>query len=202
VPICTNGALPPIIDFLRSDGRRSDEEHQLACCAIANLVETASNMTLVVNHGCVALLVNALGSSSDSVLQEAARAVGNLTVNVDYCDLIINQGALKPLVACFQRRNCECQRMAAMALSNLSSNLSSHDEILEYGLVGLVKTECLSSLDPKRFSDHETVRYCILILSNFSSGKHNHHHMTDFFGKSTLAMFFVYICFLPTHFAC
>jgi hypothetical protein len=65
VPICTNGALPPIIDFLRSDGRRSDEEHQLACCAIANLVETASNMALVVNHGCVTLLVDAAALADD-----------------------------------------------------------------------------------------------------------------------------------------
>ena len=51
---------------------------QLACCAIANLLEAASNMSLVVNHGCIPLLINALDSQSDLVQREAARAIGNL----------------------------------------------------------------------------------------------------------------------------
>ena len=77
VAICTNGALPPIVDCI-SERRNSVEESQLACCAIANLLEAASNMSLVVNHGCIPLLVNALDSQSDSVQREAARAIGNL----------------------------------------------------------------------------------------------------------------------------
>ena len=182
IAICSNGALPPIIDFLRSEGRRSDDEYQLACCAIANLVETASNMPLVVNHGCIPLLVSALDFASDSVQRESARAVGNLAVNIDYSDLIINHGAAKRLVACFRSQNCECQRMAAMALSNLSSNLKSHGELLECGILGLVKTECLPSLDPKRFSDHETARFCVLCITNLTGGKQSH-LMDDFFGK-------------------
>ena len=71
--------------------------------------------------------------------------------------------------------------MAAMAISNLSSNLKSHGELLECGILGLVKTECLSSLDPKRFSDHETARFCILITSNLTGGEQNHSLMNDFF---------------------
>lgn len=106
-----------------------------------------------------------------------------LSVNTDLCDLVIQQGAAKRLVACFQSRNCECQRMAAMALSNLSSNLKSHSALLELDILSLIKTECLASLDPKRFSDHETARFCVLIISNMTGGKQNHGQMDSFFGK-------------------
>lgn len=181
--ICLNGALPPIVDCI-SESRNSVDESQLACCAIANLLEAATNMTHVVNNGCVPLLIGALDSDSESVQRESCRAIGNLSVNMDYCDLVIKHGAAKRLVTCFQSRNCECQRMAAMALSNLSSNLKSHADLLEYDILSLVKNECVASLDPKRFSDHETARFCILIISNLTGGKQNHSYMDSFFGMS------------------
>ncbi|KAL9191141.1 hypothetical protein ACHAXT_000847 [Thalassiosira profunda] len=178
--VCTNGALPPIVDCV-SEQRNATQESRLACCAIANLVECASNMPLVVNHGCVPLLIGALESDSEAVQREAARAVGGLAVNVDYGDLVIKHGATKRLVACFQSRNCECQRMAALALANLSANLNSHAELFEHDILGLVRTECLASLDPKRFSDHETSRFCLLIISNLTGSKQNHSRMDSFY---------------------
>lgn len=181
--ICSNGALPMIVDCI-SESNNSADESQLACCAIANLLEAASNMPLVVNHGCVPLLISALDSDSEAVQREASRACGNLAVNANLCDLVIQQGAAKRLVKCFQSRNCECQRMAALALSNLSSNLKSHSDLLELDILNLIKTECLASLDPKRFSDQETARFCILIISNLCGTKDNHDHLDTFFGKS------------------
>jgi hypothetical protein len=182
-PICTNGSLPPIIDFI-NQARNSLEDSQLACCAVANLLELASNMLPSVNHGCVPLLIDALASKSESVQRESARAVGNLAVNIDYCDELLKHTDVIPyLVACFRGRNCECQRMAAFALSNMSANLKSHDELLKHDILTLVKSECLASLDPKRFSDHETVRFCLLIISNLTGSAQNHQPMESFFGK-------------------
>ena len=72
--------------------------------------------------------------------------------------------------------------MAAMALSNLSSNLKSHNELLKH-ILGLIKAECLASLDPKGFSDHETVRFCLLIISNLTACEVNHSEIvTRFLG--------------------
>jgi hypothetical protein len=72
--------------------------------------------------------------------------------------------------------------MAAFAISNVSSNLKSHDELLKNGILDLVLNECQASLDPKRFSDHETVRFCLLIISNLTGDKQNHRSMDHFFG--------------------
>ncbi len=105
--ICFNEALPPINDFLQSEGQSNVDEYKLACCAIANLVEAASNKPFVVNHGCIPLLVSAFDFASGSVQQESA--VGKLAVNIDYSDVIINHGAGKHLVACFQSQHCACQ---------------------------------------------------------------------------------------------
>ena len=175
VIICTNGALPTIVDCL-SEGKNNVDESQLACCAIANLLEVASNIPLVViNHGALPLLIDALDSDYEAVKHEAARAIGNLCVNANFCDLAIQQGAATRLVtSCFQSRNCECKRMVSLALSNLSSNVKSHSELFELDVLSLVRTECLVSLDPKRFSDYETARYCLLIISNLLGNKQNH----------------------------
>lgn len=183
VPICSNGSLPPIIDFI-SEAKNSSEESNLACCAVANLVEASSNMQLSINHGCVPLLVNALASKSESVQREAARSIGNLACNIDYSDEILRDTAVVPrLVACFRGRNVECQRMAAYAISNVSSNLKSHDELLKNGIANLIENECQASLDPKRFSDHDTVRFCLLIIGNLTGNKLNHPSMGIFFGE-------------------
>jgi len=153
----------------------SDENH------VNNNPRIGLSVDRFVNHGCIPLLVSALDFASESV--QRARAVGNLAVNIDYSDLIINHGAAKRLVASFRSQNSECQRMAAMALSNLSSNLKSHGELLECGILGLVKTECLPSLDPKHISDHETARFCVLCITNLTGSKQSHSLMEDFFGK-------------------
>lgn len=157
----------------------------MACCAVANLLEAAGNMPLVVNQSCVPLLVRALDSDSEFVQREAARALGNLAVCIDYSDLVLKHDAVKRLVACFQSRNCECQRMAAMAIGNISSNIKCHESLLECDILNLVQAECYSSLDPKRFSDHETVRFCILIISNLAGSKQNHSRMDTCFGVYT-----------------
>lgn len=115
LPIANDGGVETLVSVLTVSERKCNPtESQLACCAIANLVEAASNMPLVVNNGCVPLLIGALESSSESVRREACRAIGNLAVNIDYCNLVIKRGAAKRLVACFRSQNCECQRMAAM----------------------------------------------------------------------------------------
>lgn len=181
VGICENGALPSLLYFVSEYGYNYDAS-RMACCVIANLAETASNMPFLVKNGCIPQLVSALDSSSESVQLESARALGNLSVNVDHCDLIINHGAVKSIVACFLSQNIECQRMAALALCNVSSNLNSHAELLKCDISGIVKTECLVSLDPTKFCDHETERFCILIIANIIGGM-QHQDMNSFFGK-------------------
>jgi hypothetical protein len=73
--------------------------------------------------------------------------------------------------------------MAAYAISNVSTNIKSHDELLKNGIVSLIENECQASLDPKRFSDQETVRSCLLIIGNLTGNKLNHPSMGIFFGK-------------------
>ena len=197
VPICTNGSLPPIIEFINV-ARNNPEESQLACCSVANLIEASQNLKQSLNHGCAPLLVEALASDSDSVQREAARAIGNMVVNIDYSDEVLKHTAILPhLVACFSSRNVECQRMAAFAISNVSSNLKSHDELLKHGILGLIENECQASLDPKRFSDHETVRFCLLILANLTSDKQNHESMGRFFGKRYQFLYYSVQCTAP-----
>ncbi|KAL3789162.1 hypothetical protein HJC23_012251 [Cyclotella cryptica] len=182
VPICANGSLPAIIDCINED-KNSSEEAQLACCAVANLTEVASNMKPAVSHGCIPLLVRALSSESELVQREAARAIGNLAINIHYCDEILKHNTVLPaLVSCFRGRNCECQRMATFAMSNVSSNLKSHDELFKHNILELVKDNCHASLDPKRFSDHETVRFCLLIIANLTADGGNHQNMNSFVG--------------------
>eukprot|EP01082_Thalassiosira_pseudonana_P011927 g10495.t1 g10495 contig4:1976124-1977335(+) len=148
VPICMNGALPPIVGCISEDNNDT-KESQMACCAIANLVEAAENMQAAVNHGCLSLLIEALDSKSEAVQREAARAVGNFALNVDYCDMILSQNVI--------------------------------EWFLKHDILDLVKTECYASLDPKRFSDYETVRFCLLIISNLSGGNQNHYLLDSFF---------------------
>jgi hypothetical protein len=182
--ICTNGALPPLLHFICLDGQDEDGA-RLACCIIANLVEIAGNMSLVVKDGYISQLVGALECASEAIQRESARALGNLAVNIDYCDLVLKHGAVKGLVTCFRSQSIECQRMAAMALSNLSSNPNSHAELLTYNILDHVKSECLVSLDPKSFSDHETERFCILIIANIIGGSQNH-DLDTFFGEDNM----------------
>lgn len=176
--ICT--VLPSISDFIND---KSDANSQLACCAVANLAEAGRNLTCIVQHGCIPLIVEALDSPSEAVQREAARAVGNVSVNIDYCEALIRHGAAPRLISIFQSRNCECQKMVALALSNLSVNILSHPDLIKSGIITLVRTECLASLDPKRFSDHETVRFCILTICNLTGNKNNHAMMVEFIGK-------------------
>lgn len=177
--ICT--VLPLISDFIND---KSDVNYsQLACCAVANLAEAARNLTCIALHGCIPLIVEALDSPSEAVQREAARAVGNVSVNIDYCEDLIRHGAAPRLISIFQSRNCECQKMVALALSNLSVNILSHPDLITSGIITLVRTECLASLDPKRFSDHETVRFCILTICNLMGNENNHSIMVDFIGK-------------------
>jgi len=70
-------------------------------------------------------------------------------------------------------------------LSNLSSNLNSHSELLKYDILDHVKSECLVSLDPKSFSDHETERFCILIIANIIGGS-QYNGLDEFFGKEPM----------------
>ncbi|KAL7500792.1 hypothetical protein ACHAWT_009745, partial [Skeletonema menzelii] len=63
--------------------------------------------------------------------------------------------------------------MAAMALSNLSSNIKAHSDLLELDVLSLATSECLAALDLKQSSDHETLRFCILIIANLTGGNHS-----------------------------
>ncbi len=184
--ICANGAMPPLLHFICADSQDNDGA-RLACCTIANLVEIASIMPLVVQDGYIPQLVGALDCSSESIQQESARALGNLAVNIDYCDLVIKHGAIKGLVACFRNQSIECQRMAAMALCNLSSNLNSHNELLKRDILDHVKSECIVSLDPRSFSDQETERFCILIIANIIGGCQDH-NFDSFFGEESTCL--------------
>ncbi len=188
LPICMNGALPAIIDCI-DDSQNNPNESKFACSAIANLIEATDNMQAIVNHGCIPLLIHALESESESVRRESARALGNLAVSIEYCDSILEHGACRPLMRCLLSRNCECQRSASMALGNISSNVMSHSELMENNILGLLKKEFLASLDPKRFSDHETVRYCLLILSNMAGAKRNLSFIEDFYGQFEITRF-------------
>lgn len=169
VAICASGSLGVILGFI-SDCNGTVDELQLACCTIANLIELECNMELAVYSGCIPILICALKSDFERVQSESARALGNLAANIDLCDLLLDHGVAQLLVACYRGNSIESRRMAAMALTNLSSNTKAHPELLELNVLGLATSECLAALDLKQSSDHETLRFCILLIANLTGG--------------------------------
>jgi hypothetical protein len=182
VDICASKSLGVILGFV-SDCNSSVDELQLACCTAANLVELEYNMELAVNSGCIPTLIGALQSDSEVVQSESARALGNLACNIDCCELILGHEVTQLLVACYRDKSNESRRMAAMALSNLSSNMNSHAQLAELNVMDLVTSECLTALDLKQSSDHETLRYSLLIIANLTGGNQNQSLTESLFGK-------------------
>jgi len=64
--------------------------------------------------------------------------------------------------------------MASMALCNIASNIKNQNKMLEGGILEPIVAQCRTALDPKARSDHETTRYCLLVLSNLSVSRQNH----------------------------
>lgn len=184
VAICASESLGVILSFI-GDCNSSVDELQLACCTIANLVELEHNMEFAVYSGCIPILIGALESDCEKVRSESARALGNLAGNIDYCDVLLEHGMVQLLVACYRSSSIESRRMAAMALSNLSSNMKAHHELLELNALDLATSECLTALDLKQSSDHETLRFCILIIANLTGGNQSQSLTENLFGKKT-----------------
>lgn len=182
VTICASDSLRVILGFIGGCNSTADDL-RLACCAIANLVEIESNMELAVSLGCIPLLVVTLESDDDEVQSESARALGNLASNIDFCDILLEHGLAQLLVTCYSGISIEPRRMAAMALSNLSSNIKAHSDLLELDVLSLATSECLAALDLKQSSDHETLRFCILIIANLTGGNHSLPLAENLFGK-------------------
>jgi len=183
VKICASESLRVILGFIGHCNSTVDEL-RLACCTIANLVELECNMELAVSSGCIPLLIGALESNVEEVQSESARALGNIAGNIDFCDLLLEHGVAQLLVTCYRGISIESRRMAAMALSNLSSNMKAHPDLLELDVLGLATSECLTALDLKQSSDHETLRFCILIIANLTGGNRSQPLTENLFGKS------------------
>jgi Armadillo/beta-catenin-like repeat len=171
VNITKYGGLPAIAGAIRSPHA---DTARMAACACANLCEVVENMDRVVDAGVIPLLVLALGSGESQVAREAARAIGNLCANLEYGDTVLRAGALPHLMALVRSEDQAVQRMAAMALCNLSSNVRNQPKLLKSGILEPVIAETRAALDPKSRSDHETIRYCLLILANLSVTSENH----------------------------
>lgn len=182
VAICASDSLRVVLGFI-GDCNSTVDDLRLACCAIANLVEIESNMELAVSFGCIPLLVATLESDDEEVQSESARALGNLASNIDFCDLLLEHGLTQLLVTCYSGIGIEPRRMAAMALSNLSSNMKAHPGLLELDVLSLATSECLAALDLKLSSDHETLRFCILIIANLTGGNQSLPLTENLFGK-------------------
>jgi Armadillo/beta-catenin-like repeat len=171
VNITKYGGLPAIAGAIRSPHA---DTARMAACACANLCEVVENMDRIVDAGVIPLLVLALGSGESQVAREAARAIGNLCANLEYGDTVLRAGALPHLMALVRSEEQAVQRMAAMALCNLSSNVRNQPKLLKSGILEPVIAETRAALDPKSRSDHETIRYCLLILANLSVTNENH----------------------------
>ena len=171
IDICKNGGLPPIISAIRD---ASVETSRQACCALANLAEVVENMPKIIEANAVTPLVESLASMSPEVQRETARCIGNLAANIEYGDLILKAGSLLPLMAILRSDEHECSRMASMALCNIASNIKNQNKMLEGGILEPIVAQCRTALDPKARSDHETTRYCLLVLSNLSVSRQNH----------------------------
>ena len=116
---------------------------------------------------------------------ESARALGNLAGNAIFCRLLLDYGVVQLLVSCYVGANIESRRMAAMALCNFSSKIESHPLLLEMNVLSLATSECRAALDLKQTSDHETLRFCILIIANLTGGNHSHSLAETLFGKNS-----------------
>jgi hypothetical protein len=172
VSIAKYGGLPPIVSAITAPDL---ETARMACCACANLCEVVENMDTVVDAGAIPSLVVALGSAEPMVAREAARALGNLCANYQYGDMVLRaQGALSTLTALLRSDEPPVQRMAAMALCNLSGSVRNQPKMLKAGLLDPVVSEARQSLDPKSKNDHETIRYCLLVLANLAVCRENH----------------------------
>jgi len=198
VAICASESLGVTLGFI-SDCNSSVDELQIACCTIANLIELECNMELAVSSGCIPILIGALKSDFEQVQSESARALGNLAGNINFCDLLLEHGVAQLLVACYRGIGIESRRMAAMALNNLSSNMKAHPELLELNVLGLATSECLSALNLKQSSDHETLRFCILIIANLTGGSQSQSLTENLFGKNTNSSWLSQLAFHHNH---
>ena len=77
----------------------------------------------------------------------------------------------------------ESRRMTAMGLSNLSSNINSHPHLAALDVMGWIASECSTALHHKQFSDHETLRFCILVIANLSGSNQSQTLTENLFGK-------------------
>ena len=181
--ICTSESFKVILGFVN---KCNSDELRLVCCTIANLVELECNMESAISSGCVSLLIKALESDSKEIQSESARAIGNLAGNADFCKILLKHGVVQLLVSCYGGAGFESRRMAAMALCNFSSKIESHPLLLEMNVLSLAASECRAALDLQQASDHETLRFCILIIANLTGGNHNH-SLTEnnLFGKNS-----------------
>ena len=136
-------------------------------------------MKIVVKAGVIISLAEALSIDSSQVKREAIRSLGNLAVNIDYGSMIIKENILPQLLSCLTDEEDDCQRMAAMALTNLSTNFKMHDKIIGNGVFNALITKFRVSLDPKCISDHETARFCLILVANLSVNCLNHPIIID-----------------------
>ena len=173
VDICQNGGLFPMMQEIWTD-EKNNLNSKLACSAIANLLECTSNMPLIVDNGFIPLLVKALQEGDVKVQSEASRALGTLSANLDYGKMILKHTVLPQLMSLLRNDSYHIgQRMAAMALSNLASNTSMHIRIMASDIFSPLVAEFQASLDPKCVSDHETTRFCLVLVANLATTKDN-----------------------------
>lgn len=182
VPICASESLGVILSFI-NDCSSSDDEVQLACCTLANLVEFECNMEVAVNAGCIPMLIGTLQSDSEVIQSECARALGNLASKIEFCNLLLENEVTQLLFSCHRKMTNESRRMTAMGLSNLSSNINSHPHLAALDVMGWIASECSTALHLKQFSDHETLRFCILVIANLSGSNQSQTLTENLFGK-------------------
>jgi hypothetical protein len=147
---------------------------QVACCTLANISEVVENLDRIVAANAIPALVEALKLTVPAVQRDACRGLANLACNIEYGDMILKAGALSRLVGAVKADNHEAQRMAAMCLCNLCTSVKNQPTILETGVLDPVIDKLNLGLNPKVKSDHEAVRYCLLIIANLAVCTENH----------------------------
>ena len=99
---------------------------------------------------------------------------------MDYGAIIRGYDKILPrFISLLKIDSFDTQRMAAMLLSNLSSNVKQQSHFLKAHIFDSLVAEFRASLDKKCTSDHETTRFCLMLVANLSTNAQHHSIITE-----------------------
>ena len=180
-PIVEAGAVPPLVELLRSGSDLGKGEAVLALMRRAR--EGPNTRSMIVDAGAVPLLVEHLRARTACVPPRTAwttAALANLAMDRDSCLLIADAGAVPLLVENLRCGSDYIKADAARALGNLASSDQSHirSKVVEAGAVPLLMEILRSGTTDVLFEGAHALAIKYVVVSTLCILKfdcHDHH---------------------------